>query len=667
MGAVRNSNTRASHASVEAAGQHTDGTGGKGSGGTSDSPHLATDGTDRRSSFSYLRRASERRRRLRMMERQDEDVGSPRHYAERQQQYPRGSESGLESEPLRKDSSAALDGQGMGEQHRLRRSHQIYDREADEFMSEDQQLSQQQEDQARGGQYFARTRQQPQQNDGQRRQSINDRLTEAVSDVMVFVREESVRRGKRHSFHRRRQAAAGGYSAGSAGGHSLAGSGGAGAGTEAELESESVLGSDRSAQNYRRRRIMRRSPRRSAQQRVYNDSDTGSMASITHDQMNIMDQQRHLSAGQQRYKLQQHGGSVQDARLFNEGPHTRMGLLEQHRRHQSADAGDSMFYPHHHQRGSDTDYAHIHNESDRDAAGLAIQPIQVGMSPPPMIASADAKLVAARRKREEDLGVLADDDEETAIHVGPDPAEKTSKSQSPIRFIAPKVVPLNSPSAMLMPDEEIVPPDVPFRGRRLPQIPGSGIIKTAADFLHSSIYGRPDRGSAGTVATAAGNAAATPLVVASSRYRGSYSVVGDPGGELVFPSVSESPTIKIDTPVPPHPGVVKRQPLQIETAGLSREGSGSINFPRVSFSPTHETAPKYHQGQAGSSTGASMIATQASGGGTQSTVLTSSVGPSSDPMIAERGSLAWARGASGGAGGASVGRCAKKDDEDDWF
>lgn len=629
MGAVRNSNTRASHASVEmAAGDSKVHSGGASGASVIDSPHLATDGPDRRPSFSYLRRASERRRRLRMKDRQEEDTGANARQDYGDPMRHHGSESGLESDALRKDSGST---DYHHDQHRLKRSKQIYDEEGEHELDEDGPMTEQQEEEyARTGQYPMKSthyhhQQQQLPSEEVRRQSINDRLTDAVTDVIEFVREESFKR-KRYSMHRRRQAAtSSGYSAASA--HSGTGSV-VGVGTEPEMDSEGI-GGDRSSQNYRRRRIMRRSPRRSAQPRVYNDSDTGSVASMVHDQAGngmILDQQQHhqhYPMGQQRYGLQQHGGSIQDSRIFYGATHGRAGLIELHRRHQSADScppgpHDTMYCGGHQQH---VDYEVDARRDDKEAP--MIRPIQVGASPPPLVDSSGADLVAARRKRDEDLGALGHDDEETAIHVssGPETGDK-NKSQSPVHFIAPKVAPLNSPSAMLMPDEEIVPPDVPYRGRRLPQIPGSGIIKSAADFLHSSIYGRPDRGGAGPVAAAAAasTVAATPLVVASSRYGCPYVAPGEPSqvGESIFPSVSESPTIKIGAPIPPQPGVVKKQPLE---PGSSLDGSGSINFPRVSFSPTHAAASTH----------------------------------TTAPPQAKRGSLAWARG-----------RGSKKEDEE-WF
>ena len=168
----------------------------------------------------------------------------------------------------------------------------------------------------------------------------------------------------------------------------------------------------------------------------------------------------------------------------------------------------------------------------------------------------------------------------------------------------------------------------------------------------------------------AGSMAATPLI-ATSRYAQPYHSVSQHGqDESVFPSVSESPTIKIEAPIQPQPGSIVKKPQQLDSTvvpGVLESASGLtggiINFPRVSFSPTHSVAATQQQplgvGMVSKfqpvlgSSGASMIATQA-GAGTQSTVLAqsaSSTGETQRPT--ER--LAWTRGRR------------SKEDEDDWF
>lgn len=731
MGAVRSSNTRASHASVDMSNGNAEARGLHGAaGGSKDSPHFADD-PDRRASFSYLRRASERRRRLRMREQRESELAEGR-----------GDDEQLDLES-RRDSRNSND-KVAGQQYRLRRSQRTYDEEGEHEddeaaarmlededglpdgapLGQDDGYDQRQQHQYGGA---AQGRGTPGRED-HRRQSINDQLTDVVSNVIEFVREESFRRGKRHSFHRRRQAAAGGYSASSA--HSGAGSLG---GTEGEMDSDGV--------RYRKRRMMRRSPRRSAaaqQRQMYlNDSDTGSMASIDRHQQ----QQHHLhqqqqqqashqgAAGQpvvdmrqQRYRLQQHGGSVQDGGAFYGGPEWagerhHAELMDQHRRYQSADACEidepRLHYgEQHHGAGYASDaMGHHHHEGRASADGnLAsasvssiIRPLQVGQSPPPPFKrSAEAELVAARRRREqEDASGFIEDEDETAIHIGPDDEPEGGADRAkghPGRFVAPKVAPLNSPSALIMPDEEIIPPNVPYRGRRLPQIPGSGVIKTAADFLHSSLYGRHQHQMAGApgsvvgMAAAANTVAASPLVLAGHAYPTSAAAFLPPDvpeGEPVFPSVSESPTIKIEAPVPPQAGLIKRHPTidqQVASSmaggggaplpsGSSLDGSSSINFPRVSFSPTHvegpaqvtaapssaaQTMPKYHGASAHGPTGpigpsaASLIATQSTSGATQSAVLAPAGGGAGEPVMPDR--LGWARN-----------RRLKKEDEDDWF
>lgn len=653
------------------------------------------------------------------------DTGSPRQ--QREFSYPsrsgtsnqhvggaarRESESGQDSSDLvqRRESLASaqrgldVDQENQQEHQRLRRSEPAYDDEGEPpYMgAEDDEML----DGRHHHQLDQRAGRQQIEAEQQRRQSINDRLTGAVSDVMEFVRDESNRRGKRRSMIRRRGGGGGtgsgvgsGFSAGS-------GSGGAGPLTdEADFDSEELgpggligvaggIGRERSP-NYRRRRTLRRSLRRTAQTRHHNDSDTGSGASLAHEQVALMIGPQQHQQMAQRYKLQQHGGSMQDGHPMYRKRNTAL-LIEQHRRHQSADLHHEhqqcdpqmqhQMYYHPGRVNIESGYGAISLEQVQQPVGMnenvsLIRPIMVGASPPPLIGSAEADLVAARRKRAGELeptalrgdpDMIRDEDEETAIHVGSgsDGAEQ-SGSKSPGRFIAPKVVPLNSPSAQLIPDEEIVPPNVPFRGRRLPQIPGSGIIKSAAEFLHSSIYGgRQERaGLAGArSAVTATPVASTPLIVGGQYGSG---LVSD---EPEFPSVSESPTVKQPGSVHqsgdllPGSGIVKK-PLDA-LCSASFDSTTSINFPRVSFSPTHTVVPsssqqqasvagsKYHHltGVSGpTTTAASMIATQAAGGGPQSTVLAAS------------SSVASGEGAPMTTWAARTRRGPNRDDEDDWF
>lgn len=638
----------------------------------------------------------------------------------------RESESGLDSDALqgRRDSllsahRSQLDmQQDQQQEHRLRRSDQAYDEEAEQslYTADNDDLGQLEEFERRQYPLSAMAIKQQVGAEQQRRQSINDRLTEAVSDVMEFVREESTRRGKRRSMIRRRGVNTNLTGIGGGGGGFSAGSGSGGAGPptdEADFDSEEVgsvgliggIAGERSP-HYRRRRVTRRSLRRSAQSRIYNDSDTGSGASLSQEpgaslalmqpqqqqqQQQQLAQHQHQMA--QRYKLQQHGGSMQDGHLMYGKRGTAL-LIGQHRRHQSADSHgleaelptiQQLYYQPGGRGNIESDYGAAEQSADQVGEPI-IRPICVGPSPPPLIGSAEGELVAARRKRDEEMeaAVLSageDADEETAIHV-----EQASNSKcSPTgRFIAPKVAPLSSPSAQLIPDEVIVPPNVPFRGRRLPQIPGSGIIKSAADFLHSSIYGgRHERAAnltgAHSVVTAAA-AAATPLMMG-----GPYAGAAHMSDEPEFPSVSESPTVKQAASGPAGElipsGIVKKQPLGIEAlASTSFDGSASINFPRVSFSPTHTvgtgpvpgqqqvvgSATKYHHHHLPHLSGAgglpppataSMIAKQAAGGGPQSTVLAAP-------------SQVAAAGGEGAPMTTWTGRTRRgptRDDEDDWF
>lgn len=721
MGAVRNSNTRASHASVEtagaigavssspAAGVAAAGDAAKAGGAVAADAALGAEPPlDRRPSFSYLRRASDRRRRRRLLERglledpalAGEGPSTPRHAREFQyggRSHRLDSESGTDSGNLRRtrggpqhaidtDNQSESAQMGAGQRHgsngsagraALRRADGMYD----DSMTEQQQHRQQMygtdaessAEQHAGGHRASA--------DEQRRQSINDRLTDAVSDVMEFVRDESIRRGKRHSLVRRRAA---NRAAASAAPQSpmapgvLAGTpvGASGARLheedEVEMDSEEVMSSTAGGgggpRYNRRKRITRRGERRAAASpatplRPLNDSDTGSVASLSmaqqqqqppahlahpsqlqesvvaagprhvfgkalplEHQLQQQHHHQHQHHMQQRFRLQQHGGSMQDAHMYPQampmqqlsgGMHrgTAM-LLDQHRKHQSADACASQ-----HQEYMDKIQANI-------------RPIPVGASPPPPLpGSFEAELLAARRKREQgdllDPGV--EEDDETAIHVRGSPEQDVVEQAGGVgaaagsHFVAPRVASLQSPSAMLCPDEEIVPPSVPFRGRRLPQIPGTGMLKSAADFLQTSFYGRSSEfggqaggslGSLAASATAARYAGRAGMMVGGSLDE--HAGAADADAPSMFPSVCESPSGKLphDTPAQAAAAIVKRAggPSALVSAAASEHAgsSGSINFPRVSFSPTHVGAAPV---------GASLIATQTSASGATQTSL----------------------------------------------
>lgn len=469
---------------------------------------------------------------------------------------------------------------------------------------------------------------------------------------------------------------------------------------------------------------MRRSPRRSAAQQTaaarlnYNDSDTGSAASLSQEPMSSS--MMGSSRAQRAYRLQMHGGSEQDTGLMYAGHRGRPGtalLIEQHRRHQSADAGSGTNrQPSRNMMGyyeeiagaeeDDGEFGPPLNQEDSSMAtpaGASKPKLMVGSSPPPMIGPLEEEFASdsgQERNGEPTTSIRVasnqDDGDDVASGAGGGVAKK---QQSPVRFIAPKVAPLNSPSSPLIPDEELIPPDVPYRGRRLPQIPGSGIIKTAADFLHSSIYGGGRHHQTVGVAAAAAGA---PIMVAGApvaaggpqaHYMGDmlagYEHPTAPGGDMtaaVFPLVSESPTT-LEPPGADARAIQRQQTIALGSIGAvgkpalvgdvpmgsSFEGSSSINFPRVSFSPTHlppsTTATttggvRYHsvsQASAGPSA-ASVIATShpSAGGATQSTVL--------GPVV----SVASEAGGSGmlpaGDRGWTLSRRAiKKEDEDDWF
>lgn len=750
MGAVRNSNTRASHASVEppsitgpavaTTSQANDSKAATiGAGGVAgpvagvaalDSPHLGPETPDRRPSFSYLRRASDRRRRRRLMRGEDPDVRQefkdfvhPRSGKNRREsgESTAGQDSATDNQ--RRDSGQVDPGidqlhqQQPQQQQKLRRSDQIYDEEG-----EDQLYLDDSDQQHAAQQYHHQQHQQDQHQDQQRRQSNSDRLTDAVSDVMEFVRDESFRRGKRRSMIKRR---AGPHShLGGAGQHVGGSSHGLhqelddpdefGGGDVQQQQHSGSMGSQERSPSYRRRRIMRRSPRRAVQAaRQLNDSDTGSGASLSHEPLSHAGMMG-SSRAQRVHRLQQHGGSEQDAGLMYGSHRSRPGpalLIEQHRRYQSADASSTSRQPRGHMMGGY--YEDTNDDDDGDGFGLrrhhglsttgqttmpasasgVIKPILVGSSPPPMVGLLEEEFAS-------DSGQERNGDSTTSIRVASnqdDDNNTSTKQQSPVRFIAPKVAPLNSPTSPLLPDEELIPPDVPYRGRRLPQIPGSGIIKSAADFLHSSIYGGQRHHQPG-IATGAGAALGAPL---TGGYAAS-SHMGDPTGFIVgaespsemsaavFPLVCESPTsmepgndttrVTATLKRQQTMGSAKPSPLlgDIQMGTGSFEGSSSINFPRVSFSPTH--LPPVTSATAGPSgsvryppsqqTPASMIAThQATGGATQSTVLGSvasmaasdvgsgGIGVTGGGMMQQAGDRGWTLSR----------RAHKKEDEDDWF
>ncbi|KAG9509584.1 Voltage-dependent calcium channel type A subunit alpha-1, partial [Fragariocoptes setiger] len=369
MGAVRNSNTRSSHASVEVAdrtgsasaaiGSGVDQSSGGGMGGAG---HLAPDEPDRRSSFSFLRRASDRRRRQKRLQEfglgadGEPDDGS----VSRRDSYTRSDGPSVSFRGPQHTDGQPLDHRPSGQR---------------QFGSQDSQQSTQ----------HHRHHHQPQDGDdntsvgGTRRRSINDRLTDAVSDVVEFVREESFKRGRRGRFRRR---------------------------TEDSIDSEELrsLG-PRKSPSVRRRRQVRRSPHRTAGPNVsgaqyYDRNEPGSdSGSLT----------RAPTVGTESYSMQRQVADthpeVGTSPVIGQAP-----IMHEYQQHQA-------------------------------------QPCQPG------IAYGDMPVV-----------------------YGPQDSSQLEYSVSGVQQ-----QPI-MPSAQLIPDERVVPPTVPYRGRRLPQIlPGA--LGRAADTL----------------------------------------------------------------------------------------------------------------------------------------------------------------------------------------
>lgn len=551
MGAVRNSNTRASHASVEM--KDVKGTGSNQKEGP-DSPRALADAPDRRSSFSYLRRASDRRRRRRLMSGANQYMDDYElNNSSKSKTHFHNGEKRVE-QPSQRQTLQAPKLQVEGEPD--------LDQEQAELEPEEEQQQGTEEWLDEEGEWHE-DQDRPSLNEydmtpiDQRRTSVSDRLTEAVSDAVEFVREESFKRHKRRSMIRKRL-----HQSGTGSGQVTGTDEG---GTEMDSEGPGLSAADRAA-SYRRRRLMRRSPRRAQQSKlvgvarqatasgVYNDSDTGSLGSVT---------------------IQHPMTSAISLDHTERAPYRQI-----------PDRQMSAAYPTTSRYG--VPYADENMETMQLGRIGPIPMIPVGSSPPPPPpGSVEAELAAARRRREEmeamrggEIGTdpLNDDSRSvTAIHLE-DPTEDQEKGVGdkpiqPVRFIAPKVAPLQSPSdtARSMPGQG------PSSGRRLPQIPGSSIFKSAAGFLQSSIYGSraQARGSGGSP------------VVAGTVLTGSME-------EVEFPLVSESPTCKREFEDQPMTrAIVKGHSTEIDEPGQT------IQFPRVSYSPTPQPMSQPGPRQAG--------------------------------------------------------------------
>lgn len=589
------------------------GTGSKGA--DPDSPRLALESGDRRPSFSYLRRASDRRRRRRLLSgcqntklMDESDTGRWRQeYSSSQHRTSdgqmdfdsgreadgRGRQTGSSSDLNQNETQREPDQRGL-----LRRNQRTYDEAGpneenqdgywDEDQQEDEQLPYEITASNQNSQH------QSQMSQDSRRQSINDRFTEAVSDVMDFVRDESFRRYKRRSFLRRRAHMQSGTNTSSIGSAHATGT------DEANTELDSDVGPGRSVDKnvasgsaYRRRRLMRRSPRprqtasqaaaarQAAANGAYNDSDTASGASVS---LHHHTRPAPVTGPMMIHQQQEVGGQFRAPMLGYSGQPTSMSNPDQSR--YPGDGGVMAAYQAgqlDHSGAGMVQYRQHSLEEQQCAPSIPLIPVGASPPPPPS-GSVEAELAAARRRRSElaamsgsldesdlrtGVGIhLAEPDEHLAV-VGEAESVmmRPAKPSSPIRFIAPKVAPLQSPS-----DVDPTTTEFTYRARRLPQIPGS-MFRSAADFIQSSIHGLPPRSRASEPS--------------GTQERASMSF--EEGVE--FPLVSGSPTQGTSQPKP-SAGIVKRKPvsllrgtsLGVEPGALS---SGSVQFPRVSNSPTH--------------------------------------------------------------------------------
>lgn len=721
MGAVRNSNTRSSHASVEvgglldgsrSAGQSGanggsstggggtgGGTGGSGSGmlslndnqqnmttlsgqsgqslnGGTLSSHLTPDATDRRSSFSFLRRASDRRRRkLKMQEfgAVEEEAMSPKHQHQHHhhQSYSHGqfvgggagAGAGAGDESDRRDSYTRVDNSGSSGIHH---HHQSRNQQrlggsgggppsvSDQVMSDNNSVGGGQHQHQylnKRHQFGAKNPMSSRYNDpnamimqqqrqrhatttsslddeqqftpdeleqNRRRRSINDRLTDVVSDAVEFVREESFKRGRRSVRPNRRR-------------------------TDDDLDSEEMRsicsGSGSNQQqcaqinrspSYRRRRQLRKSPKRAAtlqQQQFYNNqfsqadaSDSGSLSMDT-----VRQRAPHLMN-----RSNTNYGDNQTRGVDRADISSGLGCMIPQPTH------SRFSYP-----GTNTIIAQQHT------IGGSIPGVSVG--PPHAMSLYHQSQGGVGAGYPASAGMTADGGAPLRTSFECEVLDEHSVDRSDLQqqqqaggqsaFVPPQNISLGSPSARLIPDERIIPPTVPLRGRRLPQIPGTNIIRSAADFLHSSFYGRDRSG------TSAGFAAAASLAVAAGS--SGFGQLNQSGGvkhqvEPLFPCVNDSPTTL--TTVPPIGPPAAMRPGQRDSI---QPLDNNINFPRVSYSPTHQSRAQLDP-MGPVVVGApllGLVESQQRGGEPPQPTK-------SDIMITEHGAVNWRR--------------PKDSDEDDW-
>lgn len=511
MGAVRNSNTRASHSSIDGVKAIEGAKSVGGSVNDSTTADFVPDSAlDRKSSFSYLRRASERRRRQRrLMGLADDEFSSGRKGS-----VATGSGGGGRQQ-TQKESDAAVD-ELCGDWKHRRESNDAERRAAPEFPPSD--------DEVAGGTGAANT--------------VEDEVGRALS----------------------------------------------------ESSNEDAGGQAARSPSYRRRRKRAHFPPSA------DDSDSASNASAKNQQV--------ASVGEERRKLYQvRGRAAPDspaalglAHHFYAGhqpppqpppPRDRQLFRLAQRTAAAATTSSAEF-----EDDEDDGSLDSTNDDSVPSAVANIRPIHVGASPPldPVVAVARRRLASQMEIEEAE-----DDNRETAIHVHSPPVVGGRKlCASGGHFVAPKVVPLSSPSAAGPPSVTSAEDAFGRPQRRLPAIPCSGVLKSAADFLYSSLYGGRADSSVGALGRVAGASTDTATTVAlgtssAGRYR---QASGAP--ESVFPSVSESPTGGTGHDSISASAVVKaaivKKPVGNESKSFDSAGSASINFPRVSFSPTSAQA-----------------------------------------------------------------------------
>lgn len=550
----------------------------------------------------------------------------------------------------------------------------------------------------------------------ERRQSMNDRFSEAVSDAMEFVRDESFRKHKRRStflrrrpahmltaMHQQQQMAIASSAAAAAAAANATANANImqhkpvnsnfeqdlmGTGNSIEIDSEGGA-LDAGGAAYRRRRNMRRSPKRRQTQSMQLHDDVVARAS----NVAMLNQQARMSS----FNESDTGSCTSISMMQPIQPQMIVGRHHQrappivHQRQAPFPLINPLQNPYNQQQQQQSNESNIIVDDEHH-----VPVIDVGRSPsPPMPGTVEAELAAARRRRSELAALGSHRLIETGMEnddlTGPgggihliDPQDNNNnnnnqtssirdddlnaiqqannylinqqtthkQTDSPVRFIAPKIAPLESPSEMAQ------------NQRRLPQIPGATMFKSAADFIQASIYG-PMNVSSSSVAGVAATTTATAIrqqhpslmgvataAAAAAKSAQSAASHQDDSRLVEFPLVSESPShlssMQIPLQMPIGGGHVNQQRAMSvvgdihssQTSGIvkGRQGnlrgsltrgstvigpetniasSSGIQFPRVSGSPT-PLGPQQQQQQQQVNSGAELIATSS---GNRSTLI----------------------------------------------